>query len=1106
MRSDSVIKGKIGDVIVEMMLDSGSHRSLLSQETLIGMRGMSKANLLVRPNLVTASGQPLTMVDHIEATVQIGQLRVRHNFLVVESLVTPAILGTDFLQKHGLTLDFTATPVAVYQQGNELYKTESSEEVKLVWEAECQARKKRIAATVIEDEGAEAAEECTVPRFGGPATYDFPKCQVDTFTSLINEYSDLFKTIPGSTTLAQHYIPTTGPPTRVPPRRIPAHYVQEVEQQIEEMLTQGIIEESSSPWMAPAVFVRKKTGELRLCVDYRELNKKTTKDAYPLPLPDEVQDRLAGAKIFSTLDLQCGYWQMPINPSDREKTAFCPGPGMGLFQFCRMPFGLTGAPSSFQRLMNQIFRGLPFVTTYIDDVLVHSATEKEHMDHLRQVFQRLREAGLTLRGRKCHIAMRQVRYLGHVFSASGMSPDQEKIQAVREWPVPTNATEVRQFLGLASYYRRYIHQFANIAKPLNVLTQKNTPFTWSSECEASFNTLKQKLTQAPILAYPAFHRNAGPFVLETDASAVGLGAVLEQDGHVIAYASRSLNTAEQHYSVIQKECLAIVFALKQFRHYLLGRPFKLVTDHAPLQWLSAQKMEGMLCRWALAMQEYSFCIEYRRGSLNSNADALSRRVPHTAVSAATQIQSKNTKDELRQAQQNDTIVRKLAEALKHPNRCPSGKIWKSPPLSRYRQLWPQLTVVDGVVCRKYTPDPTKETITVPIVPTSLRNSVLIRSHDVPSAGHQGVERTLDHVRREGYWVNMAKDAERHCRECTKCQEAKLPAPVRAPLTSIPVGRPWQMVAVDVLEVPVSYNGNRYLLVIQDYFTKWAEAIPMRDQTAARITAELVKVFSVLGIPEVLHSDQGQNFESTILKETLQAFGIAKSRTTAYHPQGDGMVERLNRSLLQLLRLYVDKQPADWERYLPLVLYAYRTAVHSSTGVSPFQLMFGRQPKSSDFDHQLAFDVSSYQGHLQAKIAELRDLVETNLAEAAAHQKTTYDKHSIGRTFKVGDLVWLSVPTAGKLDPRWEGNWKIIGVKGPITMEISDGNRKKVTHINRLRHRVQPSPPEFQEVRQPQLTWTPPQTEHIIMPPEVPTPSVRRNPPRNRRPPDYFDPT
>ena len=744
-KSASIIMGKIGEVPTEMMLDSGSARCLVSQDIVLGMKATSKAALRVCPKLVTASGQPLSVVDHIAATVQIGQLKVRHNFIVVNSLVTPVILGTDFLQKHGLTLDFTADPVTVYQSRNELSDAEIPEQVQSVWEAERATKKKRFAAAVLEDQTADVVDECAIPRFGGPVTYDFPKCEVSTFTSVIKEYKELFRTTPGSTTAAQHYIPTSGSPTRVPPRRIPVHYREEVEQQIQEMLVQGIIEESCSPWMAPAVFVRKKSGEIRLCVDYRELNKKTTKDAYPLPLPDEVQDQLKGAKVFTTLDLQCGYWQMPVNSTDREKTAFCPGPGMGLFQFCRMPFGLAGAPSSFQRLMNQIFRGLPFVTTYIDDVLVHSADGEEHVDHLKQVFQRLREAGLTLRGWKCHIAMPKVVYLGHVFSASGMAPDHRKIVAVQEWPIPTNATEVRQFLGLASYYRRYIHQFADIAKPLNALTQKATAFEWTSECQDAFNSLKRKLTQAPILAYPSFHQSASPFVLQTDASAVGLGAVLEQDGHVIAYASRTLNKAEQNYSVIQKECLAVVFALKQFRHYLLGRPFRLITDHEPLQWLSAQKMEGMLSRWALAMQEFCFTIEYRKGSLNSNADALSRREATQHISAATQIQVTEAKEELREAQQADSNIRKVADALTRSNKQPTGKMWRHPPLSRYRQLWSQLTMEDGVVCRKYSPGPTRDIIIVPIIPLSLRQTILARNHDTPSAGHQGVERTVERV-------------------------------------------------------------------------------------------------------------------------------------------------------------------------------------------------------------------------------------------------------------------------------------------------------------------------------------------------------------------------
>ena len=249
-------------------------------------------------------------------------------------------------------------------------------------------------------------DECSIPSFNTPASYDSPKCKDTFLSSVITECRDLFSTTPGMTNEAQHFIHTSGSPVRVPPRRVPVHYREEVEAQIQQMLEQGIIEESSSPWMAPTVFVKKKSGELRICVDYRELNKQTTKDAYPLPLPDEVQNRLAGATVFTTLDLQCGYWQVPINPEDREKTAFCPGPDMGLFQFCRMPFGLTGAPSTFQRMMNKIFRGLSFVTVYVDDVLVHSATAEQHRNHLRQVFQRLREAGLTLKGKKvphCHV-------------------------------------------------------------------------------------------------------------------------------------------------------------------------------------------------------------------------------------------------------------------------------------------------------------------------------------------------------------------------------------------------------------------------------------------------------------------------------------------------------------------------------------------------------------------------------------------------------------------------------------------------------------------------------------------------------------------------------
>ena len=261
---------------------------------------------------------------------------------------------------------------------------------------------------------------------------------------------------------------------------------------------------------------------------------------------------------------------------------------------------------------------------YINDILVHSASEEEHNDHLRQVFQCLKEAGLTLKGKKCHIGKTQVSYLGHVFSGTGMVHDPQQVQAVKDWPTPTSVTDVMQFLGLASYYQRYISRFADIAAPLHALTRKGASIAWNPECSEAFDTLKDSLVCALVLGYPRFGVDAGHFQLQTDASAVGLGAVLEQEGHVIAYTSRTLTEPEHHYSVIQRECLAVVYALKQFRHYLLGRSFLLITDHAPLQWLSAQKMEGMLCHWALAMQEYDFQIVHRKDTLNANADALSR--------------------------------------------------------------------------------------------------------------------------------------------------------------------------------------------------------------------------------------------------------------------------------------------------------------------------------------------------------------------------------------------------------------------------------------------------------------------------------------------------
>ena len=422
----------------------------------------------------------------------------------------------------------------------------------MIWDNMVQQKPHVRPIAAVGEMTTEITNDCAIPDYGAPKQYELPNTLLST---VVDKFKDLFCTTPGHTSVSSHHISTKGSPIRVPPRCVPprcvpAHYRNEVEQQINQMLTQGIISESSSPSMAPAVFVPKKSGELRICIDYIQLNKQTVRDAYPLPLPDEVQDHLAGSSVFTTLDLQSGYWQLPVAPKDQAKTAFCPGPGMGLYQFHRMPFGLTGAgaPGSFQGLMDCVLRGLSFATTYIDNVLIYFPTLEQHIHHLEQVFQCLQEAGLTLCGAKCQIGMSRVCYLGHIFDSNGMHPDPSKINCVRYWPIPTTATMVKQFLGLASYYRRYIVKFADVAAPLHNLTKKDVPFSLNPACTEAFNQLKDKLTQVPVLAFPQFTADAPPFLLQTDASAVGFGAVLEQGGCAIAYASSILTKSEQQYS------------------------------------------------------------------------------------------------------------------------------------------------------------------------------------------------------------------------------------------------------------------------------------------------------------------------------------------------------------------------------------------------------------------------------------------------------------------------------------------------------------------------------------------------------------------------------
>ena len=467
----------------------------------------------------------------------------------------------------------------------------------------------------------------------GQSSSNLNNSQIDSLMMLLYEHKDQFSKSShdlGCTNLVEHTIKTLPDckPVKLRPYRIPLAKRDFAENEIKAMADKGLIEPSHSAWSAPAVLVPKRDGTTRFCIDYRRLNQLTLPDSHPLPRIDDTLDALGGSCWFSTLDLKSGFHQVSIAEEDRPKTAFSI-PGSGLWQWRVLPFGLINSPSVFERLMERVFSGLTFLILliYLDDIIVYSKTFEEHLENLKVVFERLKESNLNLNPKNCNLLCNKVAFLGHEVSEHGIATDPAKIQAVKDWPQPKSTTEVRQFVGLASYYRKFIPNFATICKPLHKLTEKDTKFIWNDQCQTALDTIKHLLPTAPILSYPLLQGQ--PFLLDCDASNVGVGAVLSQlqDGEekVISYFSKCLSRSERQYCTTRKELLAVVIAVKYFHHYLIGQQFTVRTDHGSLQWLMKFKnCEGQIARWIETLSAYTFTVMHRAGRMHNNADSMSR--------------------------------------------------------------------------------------------------------------------------------------------------------------------------------------------------------------------------------------------------------------------------------------------------------------------------------------------------------------------------------------------------------------------------------------------------------------------------------------------------
>lgn len=873
----------------------------------------------------------------------------------------------------------------------------------------------------------------------------------------------------GKATAVQHHIPLIDEaPVRLPHRRIPPAIMPEVRETMDQWLKHGIIKPSSSPYASQIVVVRKKDGNVRVCVDYRALNKKTRRDAYPLPRIEEAIDTLRGAKFFCTLDLAHGYLQVPMADTDREKTAFRVGSG-GLYEFCRMPFGLCNAPATFQRLMDGIFGAMNFqeVLLYLDDILVFGHTFEETLERLERVLSLLKKNGLKVKPSKCHLFHEEVTYLGHIVSADGVKTDPRLTSAVKDWPVPRTKKELRSFLGLTSYYRRFVAGFSTIASPLHALLGKeqegrkgneDISGRWDSHCQKAFDKLKDSLTTPPLLGYPDFSL---PFILETDGSHQGLGAVLSQEQNgkrvVIAYASRSLRGAERNhatYSSMKLELLALKWAVTdKFSDYLMGSTFTVFTDNNPLAHFSTAKLGATEHRWAAELALYNFDVKFRSGKTNGNADALSRigtslpteiqatiaqqTIEEITCSFQTAIETNSEGSVLPQLSFQE--LRSLQET--DPTLGPLFKFRRKPSLSQQKALstgtkrvlrdWDRLIKKNGVWYRKVTIQH-QEKLQL-LLPQALTSKVLEKLHD--HAGHQGVERTLALIRDRCFWPGMSSHVERYVKSCQRCILGKTSPTGRAQMGTLHARRPLDILAVDFTLMEPSSDGRENVLVMTDVFTKLTVAIPTKDQKASTVAQILIREwFQRYGIPRQIHSDQGRNFEGSLIKELCTLYKIEKTRTTPYHPEGNGQCERFNRTLHNLLRTLQPEEKRQWTKHLPDLVFAYNITPHSSTGYSPYFLFFGQEPKLA-IDYYLGRDhwdttagwnpsapTEKWLAEHRARLESLVSRAAYNTASAAAKRQDWHsDQHPSLPEVTLGSQVFIRNRVQGrnKIQDRWD---------------------------------------------------------------------------------------